>query len=95
METRDFLLPGIGIISNRLFSWLYQSVDAKERGDLIDTFHSAGNQGSNLFLLSTNAGGLGINLIAANRVVIFDSHWNPAVDLQAVYRCYRYVFTCC
>ena len=67
------------------------SVDAKERGDLIDTFHStAENQKSKLFLLSTNAGGLGINLIAANRVVLFDSHWNPAVDLQAVYRCYRY-----
>jgi len=66
------------------------SVDAKERGDLIDTFHSAGSQHSKLFLLSTNAGGLGINLIAANRVVLFDSHWNPGVDLQAVYRCYRY-----
>lgn len=38
------------------------SVDAKERGDLIDTFHSSGNQQSKLFLLSTNAGGLGINL---------------------------------
>ena len=66
------------------------SVDAKERGDLISSFNSSDNQHTRLFLLSTKAGGLGVNLVAANRVVLFDSHWNPAVDLQAVYRCYRY-----
>ena len=66
------------------------SVDAKERGDLISSFNSNDNQHTRLFLLSTKAGGLGVNLVAANRVVLFDSHWNPAVDLQAVYRCYRY-----
>ena len=66
------------------------SVDAKERGDLISSFNSSGNQHTRLFLLSTKAGGLGVNLVAANRVVLFDTHWNPSVDLQAVYRCYRY-----
>lgn len=65
-------------------------VQAAERGDLIDTFNSSGSHKSKLFLLSTEAGGLGINLVAANRVVLFDSHFNPAIDLQAIYRCYRY-----
>ncbi|OQR90058.1 chromodomain protein [Achlya hypogyna] len=42
-----------------------------------------------VFLLSTRAGGVGINLIAASIVVLFDSDWNPQNDLQAVARCHR------
>merc|ERR1712020_869990 len=41
------------------------------------------------FLLSTRAGGLGINLTAADTVIFYDSDWNPTVDLQAMDRAHR------
>ena len=42
-----------------------------------------------LFLLSTRAGGLGLNLAAADTVILMDHDWNPQVDLQAQDRCHR------
>lgn len=42
-----------------------------------------------LFLLSTRAGGLGVNLTAADTAILFDSDWNPHVDAQAQDRCHR------
>ena len=42
-----------------------------------------------VFLLSTRAGGLGINLTAADTVIIYDSDWNPHQDMQAMDRCHR------
>nr|XP_015206601.1 PREDICTED: DNA excision repair protein ERCC-6-like isoform X1 [Lepisosteus oculatus] len=47
------------------------------------------NKEYSVFLLTTQVGGVGITLTAANRVVIFDPSWNPATDAQAVDRAYR------
>ena len=42
-----------------------------------------------IFLLSSHAGGVGLNLVGGSRLVLLDSDWNPAVDLQAMGRVWR------
>ena len=49
----------------------------------METFN-APNSTKFLFMLSTRAGGLGINLATADTVILFDSDWNPQADLQAM-----------
>ncbi|XP_019754076.1 ATP-dependent helicase brm isoform X2 [Dendroctonus ponderosae] len=61
---------------------------AEDRGDLLKKFN-AKNSEYFIFLLSTRAGGLGLNLQSADTVVIFDSDWNPHQDLQAQDRAHR------
>uniref|UniRef100_A0A914HC26 Chromodomain-helicase-DNA-binding protein 4 n=1 Tax=Globodera rostochiensis TaxID=31243 RepID=A0A914HC26_GLORO len=58
------------------------------RQDAIDRFNAPGAQ-QFVFLLSTRAGGLGINLATADTVVIYDSDWNPHNDIQAFSRAHR------
>ncbi|TFK47224.1 hypothetical protein OE88DRAFT_1666566 [Heliocybe sulcata] len=64
------------------------SMNQADRMPAVDRFNN--NPSVNIFLISTTAGGTGLNLTSANKVVIFDPNWNPAHDLQAMDRAYRF-----
>ncbi|KAL6049408.1 hypothetical protein STEG23_009486, partial [Scotinomys teguina] len=63
------------------------STKSEERLKIVKEFNST--QDVNICLVSTMAGGLGLNFVGANIVILFDPTWNPANDLQAIDRAYR------
>ena len=63
------------------------SVATKKKQLLVDKFQESND--IFLFLISTKAGGLGLNLTAANKVIIYDVNWNPSHDAQAQDRAFR------
>ena len=73
--------------TNYSVSFLDGSLSYEERQNTVDAFNSDPSQF--VFLISTKAGGVGLNITSANKVVIMDPHWNPAYDLQAQDRAYR------
>ncbi|KNC85805.1 hypothetical protein SARC_02030 [Sphaeroforma arctica JP610] len=76
----------------RLRGFIFQRLDGctknEQRKQAMDHFNAPGSVDF-CFILSTRAGGLGINLATADTVIIFDSDWNPQNDLQAEARAHR------
>ncbi|KAJ5933452.1 DNA excision repair protein ERCC-6-like 2 [Penicillium verhagenii] len=68
-------------------SYLDGSMKYEDRALAVDEFNSDSKQF--VFLISTKAGGVGLNITSANKVVVVDPNWNPSWDLQAQDRAYR------
>ena len=68
--------------------YLHGAVSKSDRDRMVERFQGE-NDGPQVFVLSLKAGGLGLNLTAANHVFHFDRWWNPAVENQATDRAFR------
>jgi SNF2 family DNA or RNA helicase len=68
-------------------SYLDGSLSYEERQKAVDEYNS--DPAQFVFLISTKAGGVGLNITSANKVVVVDPNWNPSYDLQAQDRAYR------
>ena len=73
---------------NYKFVRLDGTMNIKKRSKVVDSFNDPSSEDF-IFMLSSKAGGCGLNLIGANRLVMFDPDWNPANDDQAMARVWR------
>lgn len=76
-----------GELEKRNISFEYLTGQVKNRGAAVNEFQQ--NQDVRVFLISLKAGGTGLNLTEADYVYLVDPWWNPAVENQAIDRCYR------
>ncbi|KAH3851952.1 hypothetical protein DPMN_094439 [Dreissena polymorpha] len=83
----DYLPTKCHVAKNHTYKRLDGSSKISERRDMVADFQARSD--IFVFLLSTRAGGLGINLTAADTVIFYDSDWNPTVDQQAMDRAHR------
>ncbi|TXD52604.1 MULTISPECIES: SNF2-related protein [unclassified Polaribacter] len=81
----------LGLIKSRLdeLNITYEYLDGKTKNRQEKVANFQNNKEIRVFLISLKAGGTGLNLTAADYVYIVDPWWNPAVEAQAIDRCYR------
>jgi SNF2 family DNA or RNA helicase len=88
-EMGDMLKPDLEAVFGIPVCYLHGSLDRKAREQMISLFQSDEPDSPKIFILSLKAGGFGLNLTSANRVIHFDRWWNPAVENQATDRAFR------
>eukprot|EP00124_Ichthyophonus_hoferi_P003086 Ihof_evm2s247 gene=Ihof_evmTU2s247 len=80
-------------IMAKAMQWPYCRLDGStplaKRQNIVDLFNMFKSTSSFLFLLSSKAGGMGLNLVGASHLILYDIDWNPANDLQAMARIWR------
>ena len=76
-------------LDSRGIGYCYLDGQTENRGEIVDSFQLATAKEKPVFLISLKAGGYGLNLTAANHVLLYDPWWNPAVEAQAVDRAHR------
>eukprot|EP01084_Bolivina_argentea_P276725 472237_1 len=86
VTTMDILAEFLELLSEPYLR-IDGGTDSEDRMDYLDEFNTS--DAVSIFLLSTRACGLGLNLYSADTVILFDSDWNPQQDLQAMARCHR------
>lgn len=97
-STSLFTLDALEYFLRKIKNWslghdyyrLDGSVPPEVRQKWCREFNAENNIKTKLFLISTRAGSLGLNMTAANRVIILDTSWNPAHDIQSIFRVYRF-----
>lgn len=96
INAKDGTIKGLGLdryqgpwIHGHDFYRLDGKTPKSVRHAMITKFNDPTNNRTKCFLISSKAGGQGINLIGANRVIILDTSWNPSNDQQNIFRIYR------
>ncbi|KAJ3237313.1 hypothetical protein HDU81_009649 [Chytriomyces hyalinus] len=84
-------IPTIEFVKARLshYNVLVMTGTTQQRQKMIDDFNNP-EKGVDVFIISTVAGGIGMNATSANRVILLDLGWNPSGEQQAIARSYRY-----
>ncbi|XP_072744570.1 transcription termination factor 2-like [Anoplolepis gracilipes] len=85
----DVIASHLPSIKDATFSQFTGNVDIKDRQNIVDSFNSR-NSGPRILLLSLTVGGVGLNLVGGNHLLLFDVHWNPQLETQAQDRIHRF-----